>query len=196
MQTIQAPFVKEPSVAWDAAGQAGVLGALALMWIAPFLWTSHRFPLAALDSELVAAWCLGFGLLSCGALARRDVVLQWPLPCALIVLSAIALVQLGLGWLAYTQQAIRFFLLVGTMLAAYVLGRQLIAAEKSRDATDLISVAALIGGLFSALVQWLQLFDIEVFPFWLAIVYDDPALRSRPFASLAQANHQTTYLAL
>ena len=57
-------------------------------------------------------------------------------------------------------------------------------------------MAALIGGLFSALVQWLQLFDIEVFPLWLAIVYDDPALRSRPFASLAQANHQTTYLAL
>jgi hypothetical protein len=50
--------------------------------------------------------------------------------------------------------------------------------------------------LFSVAVQWLQLFDVEILPFWLAVVYKNQMVQHRPFGNLAQSNHQATYLAL
>jgi len=177
-------------------GPAGLLGALALTFLAPFVYTVHRFPLAALDSELVAALCLAFGLV-CGALLeRRDAVLDWPLPAALLLFTAIAWVQQASGLLAYPELAIRWTLFLAAVLAAYALGRQVVAAGLTREATGALAAATLAGGLFSVLVQWLQLFDAQVLPSWLAIVYPDEAIQQRPFANLAQSNQLATYLAM
>src|SRR5689334_11408901 len=77
----------------------GALGAVALLWLLPFVWTEHRFPLAALDSELVAAACLGLGLMCCGLGARVDVSIGWGLPALLSLLVILGYVQLALGWL-------------------------------------------------------------------------------------------------
>ena len=172
------------------------MGGLALMWTLPFLWTTHLFPMASLYSELAAACCLGFALLSCALLKRHDAQLQWPLPVLLLALTALAFAQQGLGMLAYAQLAIRFALFAFAMLAAYVFGRQIVAAGRTVEAVKVLCAGCLIGGIFSVLVQWLQLFDLEVLPFWLAAVYKSDVVQHRPFGNLAQANHQATYLAL
>jgi O-antigen ligase len=179
-----------------SAGPAGVLGAIALTGLAPFLWPVHRFPLAALDSELVCAACLGFALLSSGLLARGQTVLGWPLPATLLMLVLVAFAQRGLGLLAYGEQATRFALFAACMLAAYLLGRRILAAGLGQPAIDALSIALVAGGLASVAIQWLQLLDLEILPSWMAVVSDDAQLRARPFANLAQANHAATYLAL
>src|SRR5882672_5015016 len=53
---------------FNAAGRAGMLGAIALMGVVPFLWTVHQYPLTTLDSELVAVLCLAAGLVFSGLL--------------------------------------------------------------------------------------------------------------------------------
>jgi O-antigen ligase len=190
------PFLPTQRVNLNSIGTAGVVGALALTWTLPFLWTAHWYPLPALYSELVAAACLAFGMLSCGLLKRADARLHWPLPALLLGLAALALLQDGLGLLAYSQLAVRFVLCMLTILAAYVFGRQIVALKRTEEAFGLLSAACLLGAIFSVLVQWLQLFDLEVLPFWMAPVFKGQELQGRPFGNLAQANHQATYLAL
>jgi len=180
----------------NSMATVGALGGLALAWVLPFLWTTHWYPMPAVYSELVAASCLAFGMLSCALLKRADARLHWPLPALLLVLAAAALLQQALGLLAYSQLAVRLVLFVSAMLAAYVFGRQIVALGRTRDAFNLLSAACLIGALLSVLVQWLQLFDLEILPFWLAGVYKSEVVQNRPFGNLAQANHQATYLAL
>jgi O-antigen ligase len=177
-------------------GAAGVLAAAAALWLVPFLWTQHRFPLTALDSELVAAICLACGLIFCGLLPRRDTSVPWPVPAALAALFALSLVQLYLGRLTYSQDAARFMLFAGAILLAYLLGRQVVAMGKVDTAIDCLCACALAGGILSAIVQWLQLFDLEILPSWLAVVQSDMAMRQRPFANVAQANHASTYVGL
>jgi O-antigen ligase len=193
---LSVPFLPTQRVNLNSIGTAGALGALALTWTLPFLWTAHWYPLSALYSELVAASCLAFAMLSCGLLKRADARVQWPLPALLLGLAALALLQNTLGLLAYSQLALRFVLCVLTILAAYVFGRQVVALKQTKEALVLLSAACLLGAIFSVLVQWLQLFDLEVLPFWMAPVFKGQEVQSRPFGNLAQANHQATYLAL
>ncbi len=194
MQTIE--ILAKPRRGFDAnsIGAAGVMGGFALAWFLPFVWTVHFFPLTSLDSELVSSACLGFALLCCGLLASCRVVLFRPLPAMLLALASIGFAQYQLGMIAYSQQVMRFELFLAAMLAAYALGRQIVALGRTREATDFVCMAALGGGLFSALVQWLQVFDAEILPFWAAAVFNDPDVRHRPFGNLGQANHVTTYL--
>jgi O-antigen ligase len=196
MVATRVPLMPIPRVNADSLGTAGALGGVALMWTLPFLWTTHLFPMPSLYSELAAASCLAFALLSCALLKRDDAQLQWPLPALLLGLTALALTQQALGMLAYAQLAIRFLLFTSAMLAAYVFGRQIVAAGRTVEAVKVVCTACLLGGIFSVLVQWLQLFDLEILPFWLAAVYKSEVVQHRPFGNLAQANHQATYLAL
>jgi len=181
---------------WHRAGLAGMLGSIALMGILPFLWTVHDYPLASLQSELVACICLAFALISCGQLEKCEPVVNWPLPALLLALAAGAALQAAFGSLSYPQMAIRFVLFILTMLAAYLLGRRILAIGRGRDVMDWFCAAVLIGGIYSTFVQWLQLFDLEIFPSWAAVVFKDTELQKRPFGNLAQANHLATYLAL
>ena len=190
------PSLPAGRIDWNSIATAGVLGGLALAWVLPFLWTAHWFPMPALYSELVAALCLACGMLSCALLKRADARLHWPLPALLMGLAAVALLQQALGMLAYSQLAVRCVLFVSATLAAYVFGRQIVALGRTREALNLLSAACLIGALFSVLVQWLQLLDLEILPFWLAPVFKGEVVQNRPFGNLAQANHQATYLAL
>jgi hypothetical protein len=135
-------------------------------------------------------------MLSCGLLKRADAQIRWPLPSLLLGLATVALLQLALGQLAYSQLAVRFVMFASALLAAYVFGRQIVAAGRGVEAVKVLCTACLAGGIFSVFVQWLQLFDLEILPFWLAAVYKSEVVQHRPFGNLAQANHQATYLAL
>jgi len=185
-----------PRLNIEALGLAGVLGGVALLGSLPFLWTVHTFPLPPFYNEVIAAWCLACALLASGTLTGSKASIRWPLPALLLSLSALALLQYLLGMVTYSQQAIRFCLYAACMLTAYVLGRHILAAGQGRKAIDFFSAAVLIGGLYSVLVQWLQLFDLEILPGSMAVVYADPAIRTRPFGNLAQANHANTYIAI
>ena len=196
MVAVSVPFLPSRRIDLNSIAVAGLLGALALQWVLPFLWTAHWYPLPAFSSELAAACCLAFGLLSCALLKRADARIHWPLPALLAGLAAVAVLQQAVGLLAYSQLAVRLVLFVAAMLAAYVLGRQIVALGRAREALCVLSAACLLGAIFSVLVQCLQLFDLEILPFWLAAVYKNEVVQNRPFGNLAQANHQATYLAL
>ncbi len=196
MVAVELPVARSRGVNWNALGLAGVLGGVALLAILPFLWTVHRFPIPSFDSEVVAAWCLALALLSSRLLSGADATVRWPLPAALLGLSAIAFLQQALGMLAYSQQAVRFLLYVASMLVAYVFGRRVVEAGRARELTDVFCGAVLIGGLYSVFVQWLQLFDIEFLPMWIAAVYRDGVVQTRPFGNMGQANHVATYIAM
>jgi hypothetical protein len=191
-----ASLVPARRVDLNSIATAGALGGLALLWLLPFLWTIHWHPMASLHSELVAACCLAFGALSCGLLRRADARIHSPLPAVLLGLVAVVLLQLEFGRLAYAQLAVRFVLFVSAMLTAYVFGRQIVALGRTREALNVLSAACLAGALYSVLVQWLQLFDLEILPFWLAGVFKSELVQDRPFGNVGQANHQATYLAL
>jgi len=167
-----------------------------MLGLLPFVWAVHHFPLSSFDSEVVSAWCLGFALFFSASLGGRDTSIAWPLPTLLLGFSAIALAQQMLGMLAYSQQAIRFLLYMGSMLAAYVFGRRVLAAGRAKEAIDFFCAAVLIGGLYSVCVQWLQLLDIEKLPMSIAFVYKSDAVQQRPFGNLGQSNHLTTYLGM
>jgi O-antigen ligase len=107
----------------------------------------------------------------------------------------VAFGQSALGMLAYAELAVRLGLFAGCLLAAYVLGRHLLAAGLREPAIDSLSCGLLAGALASVAIQWLQLLGSEVLPGWLAVVSIDAAQRQRPFANLAQSNHLATYLA-
>jgi len=173
---------------------SGVVGAVGLLWVLPFVWTEHRFPLASLDAELAAATCLAFALACCGLVARADAQFGWRLPALLALLITIGYLQLGLGQLTYPLQAHRLALFAAASLLGYMLGRQLVALDLVANAVDVLAVAAIAGGTYSALIQWLQLFDLEWLPHGMALILNDPMVRDRPFANLAQANHLATYL--
>ncbi len=181
---------------WDELGLIGVLGAIALLGSLPYLWPVHHFPLASFDSEIVAAFCVAFALLSSGLLSASDASIGWPLPAVLLGLSALAMLQRSLGMLTFSQQATRFWLYAGCLLAAYVLGRRIRATSHAVEVMDWFSAAVLIGGLYSVFVQWLQLLDIERLPIWTADVYKSDVVQTRPFGNLAQANHVGTYIAM
>jgi O-antigen ligase len=179
-----------------SAGLAGIIGATALLWFLPFLWTEHRFPLTSLDSQLVAAGCLALALIASGLLPNRVARIQWPLPAVLAVLAALAFAQLQRGMLAYPQQATRFGLFLAAMVAAYALGREIVALGRLRSLMGFAAGAAVAGGVLSVFIQWLQVLDLEILPQRLALVAADPNIMTRPFANLAQANHLATYLGL
>src|SRR5437879_13845440 len=98
-------------VSTNSIGAAGALGGLALMWILPFLWSQHWYPMASLYSELVSASCLALAILSCGLMKKAEAQLDWPFPVVMLALIAIVLVQQMIGMLAYSKLAVRFVLL-------------------------------------------------------------------------------------
>jgi O-antigen ligase len=171
-----------------------MVAAIGLLWFLPFVWTEHRFPLGSLDSELVAAICLGLALLCGGLVKRADLQIDWPLPALLGLLVSISYLQLGLSELTYPLQAHRFALYAAAMMVAYLLGRELVALQLVVEAVDAVALAVVAGGAFSGVVQWFQLFDLQWLPRSVAMVADDPAFRTRPFANVGQANHLATYL--
>jgi O-antigen ligase len=181
---------------WVAAGTAGMFGAVALLGFLPYVWTFHMVPIPSYYNEVIAALCLALALLCSGALEGATASVAWPLPALLVTLTALGFVQQGLGMLVYAQQAVRFGLYAACMLAAYVFGRRLVSAGRAEEAMKLFSAAVLAGGLYTVLVQWLQLFDLEVLPAAIAVVYKDSVMQARPFGNVAQANHAGTYIAM
>jgi len=173
-----------------------ILGGLALLWILPFLWAQHWYPMTSLYGELVSALCLALAILSCSVLKKAEEQLNWPFPVLMLVLIALALIQRMTGMLAYAQLTERFLLFIGEMLTAYAFGRQIVALGLTREAVKLLSFACVAGAAYSVFVQWLQLFDLEILPIWLANVYPSEAAQQRPFGNLGQSNQQATYLAM
>ena len=180
----------------SSIGLAGALSGLALLWVLPFVWSQHWYPLTSLYGELASALCLALAILFCSVLMKADEQLNWPFPVLMLVLMALALIQRMTGMLAYAQLTERFLLFISAMLTAYAFGRQIVALGRTRAAVKLLSVACVLGAAYSVFVQWLQLFDIEILPVWIANVYPSEAEQQRPFGNLGQPNQQATYLAM
>ena len=189
-------IAKPPRSSFASVALTGVLAAVALLGILPFVWSVHMLPLPSFDSEVVAAFCLGFALLCSGPLKGPAAKIRWPLPLFLLSLCTLVSLQQALGMLAYSQLAVRFYLYTACVLLAYVLGRRLLATGHAAEATRYFCGAMLIGGLYTVLVQWLQMLDLEVLPPWMAAVFKDPVVQTRPFGNLGQANHADTYIAM
>lgn len=195
-QSIVMPAIGDEACLRGNLAASATTWAAALLLIAPFVWTEHRFPLTSLDSEVVAAVCLGVASVASAFLRMEKACLNWKLPALTLLLGGITLVHLALGHLTYSHQAGRLLLSLAAILCAYVLGRQLVAARLVDRAVDALAVAAMAGATFSALIQWMQLCDLELLPSQIAVVMNDPAYRLRPFGNVAQANHLVTYLAV
>jgi hypothetical protein len=182
----------------ERTAQVGVLAAIlfaALLFLLPFISPIHRLPLPTFDSECLAALLLSCSLaalLFAGPVKAR---LNWPLPALLAAMVTLATFQYLNGRLDYSYQLTTFVLAVVGILAAYALGRSLVAADVAATAVYAIAVAIVVGGVFSHVVQWMQIRDVASLPVWLYF----PMERERPFravANLGQPNQLAVYFAM
>jgi hypothetical protein len=166
---------------------------LGLLFAAPFLLPVHRLPQPAFDAEWLAATLLAGTAIALGLLKKRAVTLQWPLPVWLGAMVAIASVQYLLGALHYSSQLVVACLYAFAILAAYWVGRALLAHGLFERSTNTMAWALIVGSVLSVLIQWMQLCDVKGLPEWLFFEILDPWYRTRPFGNLAQANLLATY---
>jgi O-antigen ligase len=186
----------EPSVHQSAWSSSLLLTAVGSIVALPLLNPVHRLPLPSFESEFLAAAALSLALVFAGVLGGRPFSAGWRMPALLVGLALLVLVQRQLGMLTYAYQMIVFSQTMIAALVAYLLGRYFACAGLVRRVTVAICAAAIVSGLLSVGLQWVQLFDLRFVPEWARFEVLDPFLRRRPFANTGQPNHLATYLAI
>lgn len=163
-----------------------------LMWIFPFLYFEHSFPLVSFYSEW---WCVVLGVFALTLLAARG-FWQQPetprivhLPAGFI---AILLLQMSLHKLAYIEQG---WMYIGYLLFAallMLLGARLRICFGFEKMAIILAIFLLVGAELSALIGVLQHFRWHT-PLD-AVVLVKPT--SSLVGNLAQPNHFANYTAL
>lgn len=168
------------------------LALVGLMWVFPFLYYRHQYPLTTFDQEWYSAL---LGVLALTLLLARDYWRQpeipriVQLPAALIVL---VLLQWALGMMACFDQALLYlmYLLLGMLLM--MLGARLRALFGIETLAAVLAFCLLAGAESSALIGVLQHYR------WHSLL--DPVVvvkvASSVYGNLAQPNHFANYIAL
>lgn len=165
---------------------------IGLAWVLPFLQTRHRAPIPSFYSEW---WAFALSLLALLALLRRRHWQPMTLPRVLwvpLALAALLLLQMGLGRIAYPQQA-----LLGTMyLIAFALlcwlGQALRDELGLEPIARVLSWSLLAGGTLSALIALIQHFGWHgAWDGWV-----NASAGATAAANLGQVNHFADYAAL
>ncbi len=163
------------------------------MWVLPFLYYRHQYPLTTFDQE--------WGCVLLGALAIACTLLPHPgywqraqiprivqLPAALIVL---ALLQYAAGLIVYFDQALLYILYLSFALVLMMLGAHLKDSFGLERFALILAVFLLAGAEISAAIGVLQHFHWRT-PLDTVIV----RAYATVYGNLAQANHFADYIAL
>src|SRR5882672_5730245 len=177
----------------QARAIAAVMFGIALLFSLPFVAPIHRYPLTTFDSEWMSAGLLAAAMLVAAVARPTRVVASWPLPLVGLILVAVAGLHQVLGLLHYTFALNALLMFVCAFIAAYLLGRWLVAADLRAHALRAICIGLVVGGVASVAVQMLQIFDVRELPTWLVFPNIDKMSSRRPYANLAQPNHLATY---
>lgn len=164
-----------------------------LMWVLPFLYYRHQYPLTTFDQEW---WCalLGALAIACtllpnpGYWQRAQIPRIVQLPAALIVL---ALLQYAVGLIVYFDQALLYILYLSFALVLMMLGAHLKDSFGLERFALILAVFLLAGAEISAAIGVLQHFHWRT-PLDTVIV----RAYATVYGNLAQANHFADYIAL
>ncbi len=169
------------------------LALVGLMWVFPFLYYRHQYPLTTFDQEwwgaLLGLLAVAFTLLPDAGYWRQ---LQIPrivqLPAALIVL---VLLQSGMGLIVYFDQALLYILYLLFALLLMMLGAHLKDSLGLERFAVILSAFLLAGAELNAAIGVLQHFHWRT-PLDAVIV----RAYATVYGNLAQANHFADYIAL
>lgn len=174
-----------------AAKIAGLCAAA--LFLLPFVWLQHTRPLVTFYSEWIAAAILIAACLFPALGAARSGRPAFELPAVaplFLPLTAVILLQWGLGRLTYTSDAVLPLLSLALATAAFVLGHLLARRIGLARLLVWIGIAAVIGALFNIALQILQLCTHSgVAPAHMR--FDS---NGQYFGAVAQRNHLSTYL--
>jgi len=175
---------------FSAAGAS--LFVVGLAWTLPFLQPYHRYPIPAFYTEWAA---FALGLLAALLLSRNEtwrgpaVPVVALAPLGLILLLAL---QIGLGRVIYTEQALTAALYAAWAALMTVLGAILRRELGEAAIAATLSWALIAGGLLSALAGLLQHYHVSTPINFLVSAKTSDAV----FGNLAQPNNFADYVSL
>jgi O-antigen ligase len=167
------------------------LASVGLMWVFPFLYYRHQYPLTTFDQEW---WSALLGVLALTLLIIPD---YWrnpqiprivQLPAALIVL---VLLQWAVGLMVYFDQALLYLLYLLLALLLMMLGGRLRDCVGLEKLAVSLAIFLLIGAESSALVGVLQHYRWHTLLDSVVVI-----ARASVYGNLAQPNHFADYIAL
>lgn len=168
------------------------LALVGLMWVVPFLHTTHEYPFTTFDQEW---WAVVLGLVAMSAMLSKEYwqALEVPrivlMPLALI---GVVLLQLGVGKIDYFNQGWLYILYLLFAALLMMLGAWLRRSIGLEKLSISLAIFLLVGTLLSAGLGVLQHFAWHT---WL----DPFVVRKVSFSlygNVAQPNHYANYLAL
>ena len=165
------------------------LALVGLMWVFPFLYYRHQYPLTTFDQEWISAL---LGIMALTLLISRNDGQQIPrivqLPAALIVL---VLLQWLMGMMPYFGQALLYILYLMFALMLMMLGARLRDSLGLEKLAVVLAYFLLMGAELSALIGVLQHFHLHT-PLDSVVVI----AKTSVYGNLAQPNHFADYIAL
>jgi len=168
------------------------LALVGLMWVFPFLYYRHEYPLTTFYQEWLSAL---LGVMALTLLIGRgfwklpEIPRIAQLPAALI---GVILVQWGLGKVAYFDQALLYILYLLLAALLMLLGARLRDSLGIEKMSMVLAIFLLAGSELSALIGVMQHFQWHS-PFDSVIVRK---ISSSVYGNIAQANHFANYIAL
>ena len=169
------------------------LALVGLMWVFPFLYYRHQYPLTTFDQEwwsaLLGVLAVSFALLPDPRYWRQPKIPRIvQLPAALIVL---VLLQSAMGLIVYFDQALFYILYLLFALLLMMLGAHLKDSLGLERLAVILSVFLLAGAELNAVIGVLQHFHWRT-PLDTVIV----SAYATVYGNLAQANHFADYICL
>ena len=163
-----------------------------LMWVFPFLYYRHQYPLTTFDQEW---WSALLGVLGASLLLAPDYWRQGKIPCIVqlpAMLIALVLLQSALGMMAYFEQAMLYTLYLLFALLMMLLGRRLRDMWGLEKLALILASFLIVGTELSALTGVLQQYRWHT-PLDAVIV---TKLFVNMYGNLAQYNHFADYTAM
>lgn len=168
------------------------LALVGLMWVLPFLYYRHQYPLTTFDQEW---WSAALGVLALTLLVARDYWRQPEIPrIAQLPAALIALVMLQwvMGKVAYSDQALLYALYLLFAALLMLLGARLRDCFGLERLSIALAAFLLIGAELNALLGVLQHYRWHT-PLDSVVLVK---ISSSVFGNLAQPNHFANYIAL
>ena len=168
------------------------LALVGLMWVFPFLYYRHQYPLTTFDQEwwsaLLGMLAVAFTMLPNPRYWQPQIPRIVQLPAALVVL---VLLQSAMGLIAYFDQALLYILYLLFALLLMMLGAHLKESLGFEKLAVILAVFLLVGAELNAAIGVLQHFHWRT-PLDTVIV----RAYATVYGNLAQANHFADYIAL